>query len=76
RTGKVTLPSKIWKDYRDIAVLCHNVKLEKEFLKKYIKQSGLVPYMKKFLFNYTQGEYKEILDKLGTTPEAMELLLS
>ena len=75
RTGKVTMPSKIWKDYRDIAVLCYKENLDKDFLKKYIKQSGLLPHMKKFLFKYRQGEYKEILDKLGTTPEAMELAL-
>ena len=71
RTQNNKLPSKIWKDYRDIAVLCLNEKLDKEFLQKYITETNLIPHMAKFIFRY-KDEYKEILDNLGTTPEYME----
>jgi len=71
RTQNNKLPSKIWKDYRDIAVLCLDEKLDKEFLQKYITETNLIPHMAKFLSRY-KDEYNEILNNLGTTSEYME----
>ena len=69
------LQSKIWKDYRDIAVLVVGQKLDKEFLRKYIKQSHLRKYMDDFLSRYKQEENKRVLDELGSSPEEIESAL-
>lgn len=69
------LQSKIWKDYRDIAVLVVGQKLDKEFLRKYITESHLLKYMESFLSRYKQQENKDVLDELGSSPEEMESAL-
>jgi hypothetical protein len=66
------LQSKIWKDYRDIAVLTAGQKLDKEFLKKYITESHLLIYLEKFLSRYRQPENEEVLHGLGMTPKEIE----
>ncbi len=66
------LESKILKDYRDIAVLVVGQKLDKDFLKKYIKQSHLRKHMDNFLSRYKQPDKKQILGDLGSGPEEME----
>lgn len=69
------LQSKIWKDYRDIAVLTVGQNLDREFLKKYITESYLLRYMERFLSRYKQPENKTVLDELGSNPKEMELAL-
>lgn len=69
------LESKILKDYRDIAFLVADQKLEKDFLKKYITESRLKPHMEKFLSRYKQSSNKEVLDSLGITPQYVETAL-
>lgn len=69
------LQSKIWKDYRDIAVLVVGQKLDEKFLRKHIKKSNLLRYMDSFLSRYKQSENKKVLDELGTSPEEIESAL-
>ena len=70
------LESKIWKDYRDVAVLASGQTLDKAFLKKYITESGLGKYMDTFLSRYRQKRHEEVLDEIGTSPEDMDSALS
>ena len=70
------LQSKIWKDYRDIATLVEGQKLDKIFLRKYIKESQLLNHMEGFLSRYKQQENKKVLDDLHITPEYMESALN
>lgn len=69
------LASKIWKDYRDVAVLTVGQKLNKEFLKEHITKSHLLKYMDTFLSRYKQPENKKVLDDLSTDHTEMESAL-
>lgn len=66
------LQSKIWKDYRDVAVLTVNQKLDREFLKKHIAESHLLRYMEGFVSRYKQRDNKAVLDELGSSPKEIE----
>ena len=58
------LPSKIWKDYRDVAVLTVNKNIEKGIFGDYLKKSGLEPHLSKFVSGYQDSRYNSILTDL------------
>lgn len=71
KTGDVNIPSKIWKDYHDIAILVSLKELDIKLLKKFLDESNVQQYVGKFLIKY-KTEYSKILDDLGMKYEDIE----
>ena len=68
--------SKIWKDYYDIAVLLKvNLEIDKEFMKKHMRDANLEPHMKKFMIKYDEPDYKSFLPDIGITIGEIESIL-
>ncbi len=71
KTGDPNIPSKIWKDYYDIAILISLNKLDKELLSKFLQESNVQQYVERFLLGY-KTDYSKILDDLGMTYQNLE----
>jgi len=72
QTGSARLPAKIWKDYRDIAVLTTMKSLDSKLYESYLVQSNVSPLLERFLSRYKQNEYSGILDDLKITYNDIE----
>jgi len=66
------LDSKIWKDYRDVAVLTIGKKLDKEFLNEYLEKTNVKKYLDRFISRFRRPENSSILEELGASIEEIE----
>ena len=71
KTGDGKIPSKIWKDYHDIAILISLNSINKELLNTFLEESNVKQYVNKFLLKY-KTDYSEILKKLDISYESIE----
>jgi len=70
------LPSKIWKDYRDIAALTIGKEIERKFFDEYVEKSNLGKLVPKFVSGYQDNRYKQVLEEQnGTFDEIKNSLL-
>lgn len=72
QTGSARLPAKIWKDYRDIAVLTKMANLDSKFYEEYLVKSNVLPLFEKFLAKYKLDEYSDILNDYDITYDEIE----
>ncbi len=70
------LISKIWKDYRDIAILAYNKNLDNEFLKEYLKKTNVANHMPRFVTSFQDPRYNSILEELNCKYEDIKAVLS
>ena len=59
------LTSKIWKDYRDVAVLSVNKDLDNKFFQEYVTKSNLETHLPRFIAGYRDMQYNSILNGLN-----------
>ncbi len=71
KTGDENIPSKIWKDYHDIAILVSLKELDAKLLKKFLDESNVQQYVEKFLIKY-KTDYSKILVDLGMKYQEIE----
>ncbi len=71
KTGDGKIPSKIWKDYHDIAILASLNSMDKKLLNEFLEESNAKQYVNKFLLKY-KTDYPEILKGLDMSYESME----
>ena len=70
------LPTKILKDYRDVAALTIGKDLELDFYKEYMEKSNGTQYLDGFLARYRDPEYEQFLTALGSNFEEINSKLS
>ena len=73
--GHYRLPSKISKDYKDVARITVGKKLDLDFYKEYVQKSKADKYLDDFLSKYKQPEYGAILQEFDATYKDIESLL-
>ncbi len=71
KTGDGKIPSKIWKDYHDIAILISLEDLDKHLLKQFLVETNVQQYIEKFLVKY-KTDYPKILEDLSMRYEDIE----
>ncbi|MDH3313777.1 MAG: hypothetical protein OEM28_11635 [Nitrosopumilus sp.] len=74
-TRHYRLPSKISKDYKDVARLTIGKELDLDFYKEYVQKSKADKYLDDFLSKYKQPEYGGILKDFGSTYQDIESIL-
>ena len=70
-TGDGRIPSKIWKDYHDIAILISSGGIDKRLLDGFLRESNAKQYVGRFLLKY-KTDYSQILEMLGVSYEDVE----
>ncbi len=71
KTGDGAIPSKIWKDYHDIAIIISLKNLDTKLLRKFLEESNVQQYTDRFLIKY-KTEYSRILDDLDMSYQDIE----
>jgi len=75
-TGHYRLPSKISRDYRDVARLTVGKELDRDFYREYVQKSKAGRYLGGFLSKYRQPDHDAMLQEdFGVTRKDMESVL-
>ena len=71
KTGDANLPSKIWKDYHDIAALVKNCEINDMLLQKFVLQTHVTLHVDEFL-NKFDLDYGDILSEFDISYRDIE----